>query len=138
MRRTKVIAMPGIWQLPNEAKLTVFTIGAQLAIRAGLSAGLSLALATALYMKHPLYAMIAAIIVTDLSPSRSRHLGLASDRGNGHWVRMWRFVDFAAAFCFMGRWTGRRCGNAHLPSLARPRWREDRGVRFHDHRGRSQ
>lgn len=71
-----MVVMPGIWQLPNEAKLTAFTTGAQLAIRAGLSAGLSLSFATVLHMKHPLYAVIAAVIVTDLSPSRSRHLGL--------------------------------------------------------------
>jgi uncharacterized membrane protein YgaE (UPF0421/DUF939 family) len=71
-----MIAMPGIWQLPNEAKQTSLTVGAQLALRAGLSAGLSLGLATVLHMTHPLYAMLAAIIVTDLSPSRSRHLGL--------------------------------------------------------------
>jgi uncharacterized membrane protein YgaE (UPF0421/DUF939 family) len=69
-------AMPGTWQLPKEARLTAFAIGAQLAVRAGLSAGLSVGIATALHMAHPLYAVIAAIIVTDLSPSRSRHLGL--------------------------------------------------------------
>jgi len=53
-----------------------FITGAQLAQRTGLSVGVSVGLATLFQMKHPLYAAIAAIIVTDLSPSRSRHLGL--------------------------------------------------------------
>jgi uncharacterized membrane protein YgaE (UPF0421/DUF939 family) len=56
-------------------KLSTFMPGLQLALRTGLSAGLSLAIAYALKMEHPVYAMIAAIIVTDLAPSRSRHLG---------------------------------------------------------------
>jgi uncharacterized membrane protein YgaE (UPF0421/DUF939 family) len=50
--------------------------GLQLALRAGLAAGLSFAIASALRLEHPIYAMIAAIIVTDLTPSRSRQLGL--------------------------------------------------------------
>lgn len=56
--------------------LKTFMPGLQLALRAGVSAGLSLAIASGLRMEHPLYAVIAAIIVTDLDPSRSRHLGL--------------------------------------------------------------
>lgn len=48
----------------------------QLAIRVAVAACVSLALAQLLHLQHPLYAMIAAIIVTDLNPSQSRQLGL--------------------------------------------------------------
>ena len=51
--------------------------GIQLALRAALAAGLSLAIAQFLQLQFPIYALIAAIIVTDLSPSESTRLGLA-------------------------------------------------------------
>jgi uncharacterized membrane protein YgaE (UPF0421/DUF939 family) len=49
--------------------------GIQLALRASLAAGLSLAIAQFLELQFPIYALIAAIIVTDLSPSESILLG---------------------------------------------------------------
>ena len=48
----------------------------QLALRAALAAGLAVAIAQAFRLAFPLYAMIAAVIVTDLSPSQTRNLGL--------------------------------------------------------------
>ena len=48
----------------------------QLSVRAGLGAGLSAAFAQLLGLQHPIYAFIAAVIITDLSPSRTRQLGL--------------------------------------------------------------
>jgi uncharacterized membrane protein YgaE (UPF0421/DUF939 family) len=50
--------------------------GLQLALRASLAAGVAIALAQLLGLSHPLYAFLAAVIVTDLAPSQSRKLAL--------------------------------------------------------------
>jgi hypothetical protein len=49
--------------------------GIQLAVRAGFAAGLSLGLAQLLALDYPIYALVAAVIVTDLSPVQTRKLG---------------------------------------------------------------
>ena len=49
--------------------------GLQLALRAGLAAGLSIAIAQFFKLEYPIYAFIAAVIVTDLNPTRSGQLG---------------------------------------------------------------
>jgi len=54
----------------------------QLSIRAALSAWLAVATAELLNLPHPLYALIAAVIVSDLSPSQTRHLGLGRLTGS--------------------------------------------------------
>jgi uncharacterized membrane protein YgaE (UPF0421/DUF939 family) len=53
------------------------TRGIQLALRPAVAAGSSLATAELLNLKCPtIYALIAAVIVTDLSPSQTSKLGL--------------------------------------------------------------
>jgi uncharacterized membrane protein YgaE (UPF0421/DUF939 family) len=48
----------------------------QLSIRAATAAGLAVAFAHLLRLQYPLYALIAAVLVTDLSPSKTRTLGI--------------------------------------------------------------
>ena len=52
------------------------TKGIQLAIRGAAGAGLSIAIAQFFNLQYPIYAFIAAVIVTDLTPSQTRQLGL--------------------------------------------------------------
>ena len=48
----------------------------QLSVRAALSAALAVALAQWLRLDHPLYALIAAVIVTEVTPAQTRSLGM--------------------------------------------------------------
>ena len=48
----------------------------QLSLRAAVAAAVSVAIARALALPYPLYAMIAAVIVTDVDPVRTRSLAL--------------------------------------------------------------
>jgi uncharacterized membrane protein YgaE (UPF0421/DUF939 family) len=56
--------------------LSTLTTAFQLALRAALSAGLALAIAQLLHLQYPIYAMIGAVIVMDLSPTQTRQLAL--------------------------------------------------------------
>jgi uncharacterized membrane protein YgaE (UPF0421/DUF939 family) len=48
----------------------------QLSLRAGLAAGISVAIAHLFGLQFPIYALVAAVLVTDLLPSQTRKLGL--------------------------------------------------------------
>ena len=59
----------------NTARATILRI-VQLPLRAGLAAVLAQAIAVFLGLPYPAFAMVAAILVTDLAPEQSRQLGL--------------------------------------------------------------
>jgi uncharacterized membrane protein YgaE (UPF0421/DUF939 family) len=48
----------------------------QVSLRAAVAAGLSVAIAQRLNMTYPVVALASSVIVTDVEPSRTRHLGL--------------------------------------------------------------
>ena len=57
-------------------KLPVPLSAVTLALRAGVAGSLATWIAGVFSLQHPIYAFIAAVIVTDLSPAQSRRLGL--------------------------------------------------------------
>ena len=57
-------------------KRAIETLGLQLSVRAAVAAALSLAIGQLLQLEHPIYALIAAIIVTDLTPSETARRGM--------------------------------------------------------------
>ena len=50
--------------------------GLQIAVRAAAGGGAALALAATLHLDYPIYAMLAAVIVTELSPRQTRALAV--------------------------------------------------------------
>lgn len=67
----------GRQQASNQRRLIPWVIvsGIQLALRATVAAGLSVALARFCKFEQPIYALIAAVIVTDLPAFRTSNLG---------------------------------------------------------------
>jgi uncharacterized membrane protein YgaE (UPF0421/DUF939 family) len=55
---------------------STLTTGLQLSVRAALAAGLAVAIAELVRLQYPLYALVGAVIVTDLSAVQTRQLGL--------------------------------------------------------------
>lgn len=53
-----------------------YTAGLQLSLRAAIAAGLALGIGEFFRLQFPIYAMISAVIVTDLDPAQTRKLGL--------------------------------------------------------------
>jgi uncharacterized membrane protein YgaE (UPF0421/DUF939 family) len=58
----------------NTRRSTVTAL--QLSLRAAVSAGLAVAIAQILQLQYPLYALLAAVIVMDLSPATTQQLAL--------------------------------------------------------------
>jgi uncharacterized membrane protein YgaE (UPF0421/DUF939 family) len=54
----------------------------QLSVRTGISTALAFGLATFFQLPYPLYALISALLVTDLSPSRTRQLAFCNLAGS--------------------------------------------------------
>jgi len=54
----------------------------QLSFRAALSAGIAVAVAEFFRLEYPIYALVGAVIVTDLSPAKTQQLGRARLTGS--------------------------------------------------------
>jgi hypothetical protein len=70
----------------------------QLSLRATVAAVLSLIAAMWLGLDYPIYAFIAAVIVTDLKPGMSQKLGLAAHWRHAGWRGLRRVAELRTAW----------------------------------------
>ncbi|MGH7938231.1 MAG: FUSC family protein [Bryobacteraceae bacterium] len=61
---------------------STYTGALQVSLRAAIAAGLAIGIGQLLRLQFPIYAMISAVIVTDLDPAQTRKLGLARLAGS--------------------------------------------------------
>ena len=80
-----------------EGRASILLRGFQLSLRAALGATIAYALAEAFELPHPVYALVAAIVVTDLYPTETTNLGLqrlaATFIGAACGVLLWSAVE---------------------------------------------
>ena len=75
-----------------------------LALRAAFGSGLSVALAQVCKLEYPIYALIAAVIVTDFSSVKTRELGLQRIGGHGCGCNVRRRPTVHTATQRVGNW----------------------------------
>lgn len=104
-----------------EGRASTLVSGLQLSLRAALGATIAYALAKSFELPHPVYALVAAIVVTDLHATETRNLGLqrlaATFIGAACGVLLWSLVEprewviglgilIAMAICYVCNFSG--------------------------------
>ena len=96
----------------------------QLSIRSAVAAGLAVAVAQLLRFQFPIYALVSAVIVTDLSPSRTSKLGLQRIVATVVGGSVWRHAPSGISAQRVGDRPGHFGRHVDMPYLASERRRQ--------------